>query len=103
MSETTTLPAPKIEASPLPRSKWEEEYLAFRRLLPGLLATQRRRYVAIHEGQVVDSGPDKLPLALRVLGKLGNVPIHVGYVSDTPEPVARSGVRRDLGPCGEVR
>ena len=96
MSEPSTLPAPVIELPPSPRSKWEREYQAFQRLLPELLATQSGRYVAIHEGQVVDSGDDKLALALRVLAKVGNVPIHVGLVTAEPEPVSRSGVRRDL-------
>ena len=70
--------------------------LAFQRLLPQLLATYRGQYVAIHEGKVVDSSDDKLALALRVLNKIGNVAIHVGLVTEGPEPVFRSDVRRDL-------
>ncbi len=96
MSEPITLPAPVIELPAPPRTKWEREYQAFRRLLPQLLATHAGRFVAIHEGQVVDSGEDKIELALRVLAKIGNVPIHVGLVTEEPEPVSRSGVRRDL-------
>jgi hypothetical protein len=38
--------------------------------------------VAIHDEQVVDCGDDKVALALRVLNKIGNVDIHVGFVSD---------------------
>jgi hypothetical protein len=56
--------------------------------------------VAIHEGQVVDSGDDKLALALRVLAKVGNVPIHVGLVTEEPETIARSGIRREIRPSG---
>jgi hypothetical protein len=56
--------------------------------------------VAIHEGQVVDTGDDKLALALRVLAKVGNVAIHVGLVTEELEPVSRSGVRRDALSCG---
>src|SRR5205823_1288190 len=100
VSEPSTLPAPVIDLLASPRTKWEREYQAFRRLLPELLTTQSGRYVAIHEGQVVDSGDDKLALALRVLAKVGNVPIHVGLVTAEPEPVSRSGVRRDLRTCG---
>ena len=100
MSEPITLPAPALELPALPRTKWEREYQAFRRLLPQLLATHSGRYVAIHEGQVVDSGDDKLALALRVLAKVGNVAIHVGLVTAEPVPVSRSGVRRDLRPPG---
>lgn len=61
MSEPITLPAPIFEV-PIPaRSKWDQEYQAFRRLLPQLLATYRGRYVAIHGGQVADSEDDKQP------------------------------------------
>ena len=95
MSEPITLPAPAVDPITPPRSKWEREYEAFRRLLPQLLATHRGRYVAIHDGQVVGDGDDRLALALQVLAEVGNVPIHVGLVSEEPEPVSRSGVRRD--------
>lgn len=101
MPESITLPAPAVHLPAPPRSKWEREYQAFRRLLPQLLSTHRGRYVAIHEGQVVDSGDDKLALALRVLGKTGNVAIHVGLVTEVPDAVCRSGVRRDLRYTGD--
>ena len=65
-------------------------------MLPGLLASHKGQYVAIHGEQVVDSGDDKLALALRVLHKVGNVAIHVGRVTEEPEPVCRSGVRREV-------
>lgn len=100
MSGTISLAAPVIELTPPPRTKWEREYQAFRRLLPQLLATHRGRYVAIHEEQVVDSGDDNLALALRVLAEVGNVAIHVGLVTDEPAPVSHSGVRRELRPFG---
>ena len=97
MSEPITLPAPVVSLPPPPRTKWEREYQAFQRLLPQLLATHRGQYVAIHNEQVVDSGDDKLAVALRVLAKVGNVSIHVGHVAEAPEPIARSGVRREAG------
>jgi hypothetical protein len=100
VSEPITFPARVVEHPAPPRTKWEREYQAFRQLLPQLLATHRGQYVAIHEGTVVDSGDDKLALALRVLAQVGNVAIHVGLVSEEPEPVSRSGVRRELRSCG---
>ena len=96
MNEPITLPAPVIERTAPPLTKWEREYQAFQRLLRQLLATHRGKYVAVHEGQVVDIGDDKLALALRVLAKVGNVAIHVGLVTEEPEPVSRSGVRREV-------
>jgi hypothetical protein len=100
MSQTITLPVPSVEFSASASTKWQLEYQAFRRLLPDLLTTFHGRYVAIHERQVVDSGDDKLAVALRVLAKIGNVAIHVGFVSEDTEPAARSGVRRQLRPPG---
>ncbi len=100
MTETITLPAPVIPMSGLTDNKWEREYEAFRRLLPHLLATHRGKLVAIHGEQVVDSGDEKLTLALRVLAKLGNTEIHVGLVTDEPGPIARSGVRREVDGVG---
>jgi hypothetical protein len=100
MSEPITLPAPVLELPAPPLTKWQREYQAFQRLLPQLLNTHKGQYVAIHEGQVVDSGADKLSLALRVLTRIGNVAIHVGRVTEEPEPVTRSGVRREVPPSG---
>ncbi len=96
MSAPVTLPAPIVELAPPPRTKWEREFAAFREQLPHLLTAYRGKYVAIHDGQVMGSGDDKLALALRVLAQVGNVAIHVGLVTDEPAPVARSGVRREI-------
>ena len=102
MNESITLPAPVIKMPVSTRTKWDREYQAFRRLLPKLLTTHRGVYVAIHEEQIVDSGTDKIALALRVLSKVGNTAIHVGLVTEEPETVARSGVRRDLSASGDT-
>jgi hypothetical protein len=97
--EVAMLP-PNIEWPPPAHGKWEREYRAFRRLLPQLLQTHRRKYVAIHNEQVFDCDADEMSLIVRVLGKLGNVDVHVGLVTEQPEPVYRSGVLRDLLPAG---
>ncbi|HLN31495.1 MAG TPA: hypothetical protein VK395_27385 [Gemmataceae bacterium] len=81
---------------PPPRTKWEREYRAFRRLLPEMLLTERGKFVAIHEERVIDMDRDEMALIARVLAKVGNVDIHVGLVTDVPEPVYRSGVVRDF-------
>jgi hypothetical protein len=91
---------PNVEWPPPARSKWEREYRAFRRLLPQLLQTHWGKYVAIHDERVFDCDADEMALILRVLGKVGNVDVHVGLVTDQPEPVYRSGVVRDLPPAG---
>ena len=48
----------------------------------------------------VHSGDEKLAVALRVLTKVGKVPIHVGLVTEESGPVFRSGVRREAWPRG---
>jgi len=87
-TESTILPAPVIEPTP-PLTKWEREYQAFQRLLPELLRTHRGKYVVIHDGAVVASGDDDVALALGFFQQHGNVPIHVGLVTDQPEPLVR--------------
>jgi hypothetical protein len=101
--QSVTLPAPTIDPAMTALSKWEREFRAFRRLLPQLLQTHRGQYVAVHDGQVVGSGSDKLALALRVFAQVGNVPIHVGLVTEEAEPVVRSGLRRVLSPSEGAR
>jgi hypothetical protein len=100
MIESITLPAPVSALPGAALSKWQREYDAFRRLLPELLATHLGKYVAIHDGKVIDTGDDKLTLALRVLSKVGNVDIHVGLVTEQQPPPSQSGVRREVRPSG---
>jgi hypothetical protein len=53
-------------------------------LLPELLPGYRGKFVAIHEGKVVDSDADDIALVQRVHAQVGYVPIHVGLVSEQP-------------------
>lgn len=88
LSETATKPAFGVEL-PIPElPKGEREYRAFLRLLPELLATHPGKYVAVHNGAVVDSDSDDVALILRVQAKVGYVPIHVGLVTESP-PLVR--------------
>ena len=91
--EPTTLPAPQLPHAPRPQSKWEREFEAFRRLLPELLRTHRGQYVAIHNEQVVDSGPDPIALIKRVHARIGYVPIHVDQAVEQAPPPARVPLR----------
>lgn len=89
MNETPILPAPEIPSAPISDSKWERERREFMRLKPSLMATHQNQYVAIHEGQVVESGEDQIEVALRAYRRHGYVPIYVGHVSNDPPRVAR--------------
>src|SRR5947209_19772554 len=81
MNDTSPREAISIDLPTPSLSKGEREYQAFVRLLPTLLQTHRGRYVAIHDGQVVDQGDDDIELVQRVHLRIGNVPIYVGLVS----------------------
>lgn len=97
MSEAIATPTFEVHLPDPPQlSKAERERRAFLRLLPELLKTHRGQYVAIHNEQVVDSGPERLELVLRVQARV-RAGIHVGLVADEPEPIYRSGIRRDVG------
>jgi hypothetical protein len=88
MSEPETLPAPVLDWPP-PETKWQREQRAFVQLLPQLLSSHRGQYVAIHEGQLVDSGDELVPLAKRVYARYGYVPIWMDLVTDQPRQTVR--------------
>ena len=100
MSETITTPIFDV-CVPVPAlSKGEREYRAFLHMLPGLLATHRGMYVAIHEGQVIDSDANDIVLIQRVHARIGYVPIYVGLVSEERQ-VARVPHYREYRPAGD--
>ena len=99
MSTTETWPAPDL--STRDDDKWRREQRAFHDLLPGLLRTNPGQFVAIHEGQVVESGDDKLAVARRAYDRFGYVPIFVSRVAAGPPVPARvPSPRRLEGPAG---
>ena len=83
MSETMS-PTIEVRFSLPEPTKGEREHQAFLRLLPQLLSTHQGQYVAVHEGQVVDSDADDIALIQRVHARVGYVPLHVGLVSNQP-------------------
>jgi hypothetical protein len=86
---------------PVPElSKGEREYQAFLRLLPELREKYRGRFVAIHNGQVVDSDENDIVLVQRVHAQVGYVPIHVGLVTDSLA-VVRIPHFREYCPTGQ--
>lgn len=90
MEQRVTQQALEIALPTSATSKLERERRAFLRMLPDLLTFHRGQYVAVHDEQVADSGPN------RVLCRVGNVDFYVGLVSEQPEPISRSGVRQDF-------
>lgn len=97
MSEPVTYPAVSLTI-PIPaHNKWEREYRAFLHMLPELLRSHRGKYVAVHDGRVVDEGEDKIALALGAYQKFGYVPIYVGLVTERPLPTERIPSFRVVG------
>jgi hydrogenase maturation factor len=94
MSETVTGTF-EARLAPPERSKGEREYQAFLRLLPQLLATHQGKYVAVHEGQMIDSDSDDIALVQRVHARVGYVPVHVGLVTDQPLGMRSGGKSLD--------
>jgi hydrogenase maturation factor len=99
MSATTSVTGIAIELPAPELPKGEREYQAFLRLLPELLATHRGKYVAIHDGRVVDSDASDVALIQRVQKRVGYVPIHVGFVTDQ-QSVVRIPHYREHRPRG---
>jgi len=100
MNSTTTQPIFETKLPAATLTKGEREYQAFLRLLPQLLQTHGGKYVAIHEGEIVDSDMDDVALIQRVHARIGYVPIHVGRVTE-PLPVTRNPHYREFRPNGE--
>ena len=86
--ETPMLPAPVLPLPAVRDEKWQREYSAFLAMLPQLLQTHAGKYVAIHEGRLVDFGDDKIELGLRAYRAYGHIAIYVGLATATP-PVYR--------------
>ncbi len=93
MSDAILLPAPECRAHE-PDDQWKRERSAFLNQQAALLQSYCGKYVAIHDGEVVDSDMDEVQLGLRVYGKYGYVPIYFGLVAETPLPVVRVPSRR---------
>lgn len=92
MNEPDLLPAPILPVPP--EDKWHREQRAFRQLLPELLKTHAGQCAAVHDGQVVETGSDKLDVAGQAYARCGYVPIYVGLVTDQPPiPVRMPSLR----------
>ncbi len=64
------------------------ERLAFLKLLPDLAKTRFGKYVAVHDGQVVDADASLRTLVRRFSERFGDAPVYIGFVG-APAPVAR--------------
>ena len=83
-SKVDLFSAPVLDMARKQDDKWDREYAAFLTMLPQLLQSHAGKYVAVHEGQLVHTGDEKVELGLRVYKTYGHVPIYVGLVTATP-------------------
>jgi hypothetical protein len=98
MSEANPIPTYEVVLPSPPEDKWHREYHAFLHLLPDLLKAHRGKYVAVHDGQVVGSGEDKIAVAMQAYARYGYVPIYVGLVTDEPPRIEHIRSPRLLAP-----
>jgi len=89
MSETAVLNAPEIFWPTESPDKWNDEHQAFVAQRGDLLRRFPGEYVAIHQGEVVGHGLDKIAVALQSYREHGRVAIYVGLVSESPPVLAR--------------
>jgi len=87
MSEVIEYPAPDLSLAQAPETAWERERRAFWNLMPDLRRTHYGQYVAIHDGKVVASGSERVPVAVEGYSRVGYVPLYLGHVTDeSPRP-----------------
>jgi len=85
MNEPDAIHAPSIDPpTSMFDEKWRREYVAFIRLLPELLQTERDRFVAVHDGSVVAVADTFENAALKAYDRVGYVSMHVGQVTEGP-------------------
>jgi hypothetical protein len=91
MVATEIVPLLPVQSSPVSadQAKWKYERDAFFRMLGTLLQTHCGQYVAVHEGRVVGSGSDLIPVALKAYAQFGYQPIYVDLVAEHPLPAVR--------------
>jgi hypothetical protein len=87
---TVEPPAPDpgaVGGGPTADAKFNLEWAAFHQLLPELLKTHRGQFVAIHDGQVIGSGDDKVRVGDEARRRSGGATVLVRLVSEEPEVV----------------
>lgn len=77
--------------------KFLRERTAFKELLASLLPEYDGKFVAVHDGRMVDSGDNQIEVVHRCHEWFGYIPVDVGKVSSVPTPPARMPNPRALG------
>jgi len=77
----------------------ELEHKAFLQMLPELLKQYQGRVVAIHQGQVVDVGDDRMEVWQRARHQLAGAPVYVQTV-EYPQTVYKMPYRKVVADVG---
>ena len=80
--------------------KIHRDLTAFHAMLPNLLITNAGEFVAIHNGQVVASGPNEIQVRIAASERYPHTPIPVRFVSATPRPIERIRFRKEIRSVG---
>ncbi len=83
------LPIPKVEDDP-----WLRDERAFFLMLPELLKTLRGKWVAVHNGQVVDVGDSVRGVLLRVRERFPKTEVYIQLVDENLPVVKMRSPRR---------
>ncbi|MEZ4733150.1 MAG: DUF5678 domain-containing protein [Caldilineaceae bacterium] len=85
-AEEELAPVPFYDAEAA-HAAFRQEAEAFKHLLPALLQEYQGKFVAIHQGQVVAAGDDRMEVYGVVLKKFGPVSCYIGHVDvQAPRP-----------------
>ncbi len=79
-----TFPAPQVDDSEV---MFRLEEAAFVSMLPALRAKYDGRFVAVHNGVVVDSDVSRVELIRRFFNEFGDTHVYIGFVGPQ-EPVS---------------
>jgi hypothetical protein len=76
---------------------FEQEVAAFERLNPTLIEQYPGQFVAIHQGQVIATGDEKLVLLEQVREQIGNIVCYIEKASpDSPRTVRILSIQSNL-------
>ena len=89
MSGDTVVHTVELDVPEHEETQWDRDKRAFWEMRESLLPEYQGKYVAVYNGEVVDSDEDDIALAERVYERLGYVPIYCQLVTDGPLPVYR--------------
>ena len=97
MSGDTVVHTVELETSEREETQWDRDKRAFWEMRESLLPKYEGKYVAVYNGEVVDSDEDSIALTDRFYRRYGYVPVYCQLVTKGPLPVCRIRSPRIIG------